>query len=179
MPEAESAGPGSAAADSAAGSGMLKWLWLSAAVLVLDQITKLAASRHLDLYDPLPLLPFLNLTLLHNTGAAFSFLNQAGGWQRWFFVVLALGISVAIVVWLRSLAPRQKLLACGLALILGGAVGNLIDRLFLGYVVDFIDVYYGRWHWPAFNIADSAITIGAGLLILDAFKADPPENQGD
>lgn len=148
---------------------MLKWLWLSFVVLVLDQITKLAIAANMQLYQSIQVLPFFNLTYVHNTGAAFSFLSEAGGWQRWFFAVLAFVISVVITVWLARLKRHETLLAVSLALVLGGAVGNLIDRLAYGYVIDFLDVYYQDWHWPAFNIADSAITIGVALMIAESF----------
>lgn len=148
---------------------MLKWLWLSFVVLVLDQLTKLAVAANMQLYQSIQVLPFFNLTYVHNTGAAFSFLSEAGGWQRWFFAVLAFVISVVITVWLARLKRHETLLAVSLALVLGGAVGNLIDRLAYGYVIDFLDVYYRDWHWPAFNIADSAITIGVALMIAESF----------
>ncbi|PKM36058.1 MAG: signal peptidase II [Gammaproteobacteria bacterium HGW-Gammaproteobacteria-10] len=148
---------------------MLKWLWLSFVVLVLDQITKLAIAASMQLYQSIQVLPFFNLTYVHNTGAAFSFLSEAGGWQRWFFAVLAFVISVVITVWLARLKRHETLLAVSLALVLGGAVGNLIDRLAYGYVIDFLDLYYQDWHWPAFNIADSAITIGVALMIAESF----------
>lgn len=159
----------------------MKWLWLSAVVLVIDQITKLAAEQFLTWGQPVPLLPFLNLTLLYNTGAAFSFLSQAGGWQRWFFIVLAAVISLVLLGWLRKLEAGQRVTAAGLALILGGALGNLIDRLVYGHVVDFIDFYYGSWHWPAFNVADSAITVGAATLIWEGLfgRAPAGARQGD
>ena len=149
---------------------MLRWLWVSVLVVIADQATKALATAHLTFGEPVPLVPFVNLTLLHNTGAAFSFLSGAGGWQRWFFVGLALAVSGAILLWLRKLHLNQSLLAAALALVLGGALGNLWDRVSLGYVVDFIDLYYGHWHWPAFNVADTAITVGAALLILDSFR---------
>ncbi|MBU2569155.1 MAG: signal peptidase II [Gammaproteobacteria bacterium] len=148
---------------------MLKWLWLSFVVLVLDQITKLAVAANMQLYQSIQVIPFFNLTYVHNTGAAFSFLSEAGGWQRWFFAALAFVISVVITVWLARLKRHETLLAVSLALVLGGAVGNLIDRLAYGYVIDFLDVYYQDWHWPAFNIADSAITIGVALMIAESF----------
>lgn len=151
---------------------MLKWLWLSVAVIALDQITKALASAHLVLEVPVPLLPFFNLTLMHNSGAAFSFLSSAGGWQRWFFVVIALAVSVALIWWLRQLQRSQLCLALALALVLGGALGNVWDRIMLGYVVDFVDLYYGSRHWPAFNVADAAITVGAVLLLLDALRSE-------
>lgn len=146
---------------------MLRWLWLSAAVVALDQASKFAASVLLRLHEPVAVAPFFNLTLMHNTGAAFSFLSDAPGWQRWFFSGVALTVSAGIVFWLMRLSRREVWLAAALSLILGGAVGNVWDRLILGYVVDFIDVYYHHWHWPAFNVADSAITVGAAMLVLD------------
>lgn len=145
---------------------MLKWLWLSLLVLILDQASKLAVAGSMELYQSIPLLPMFNLLHVHNTGAAFSFLSDAGGWQRWFFAAMALVISVILTVWLNRLNKQETLLAAALALVLGGAIGNLIDRLAYGYVIDFLDVYYQNWHWPAFNIADSAITVGVILLIL-------------
>ena len=147
----------------------MKWLWLSAVVVFLDQVTKFLATHYLQLHTPLVVLPGVNLTLTHNTGAAFSLLSQAGGWQRWFFVLLTITVSVAIVIWLRNLSHYRRWMGCCLALILGGALGNLCDRVVLGYVIDFVDVYYHELHWPAFNIADSAITIGAIMLIIDSF----------
>jgi signal peptidase II len=146
---------------------MLKWTWLSGLVIVLDQFSKVLAERLLVLYQPVAVLPSFNLTLMYNRGAAFSFLASASGWQRWFFMILSLAISAALVVWLSRLKPGEGWLAAALALILGGAIGNLIDRLFYGHVIDFIQVYYDRWYWPAFNVADSAITVGATLLVLD------------
>lgn len=147
---------------------MLKWIWLSVLVIVLDQFTKFLAGHYLQLHAPVELLSGMSLTLMHNTGAAFSFLSKAGGWQRWFFILLTAIVSIVIVIWLLKLSRQQRWVACALALILGGALGNLYDRVLLGYVVDFIDVYYRDYHWPAFNIADSAITCGAVMLIIDA-----------
>jgi signal peptidase II len=149
---------------------MLKWLWLSAVLVVLDQLTKQLATASLNYAEPVAVMPFFNLTLVHNTGAAFSFLSQAGGWQRWFFAAIALVVSVGIVFWLKRLDRDKLWEALGLALVLAGAVGNLWDRIAYGYVVDFLDFYYGSWHWPAFNVADIAIVIGAGLLIIDALR---------
>jgi len=146
---------------------MLKWLWLSALVLVLDQASKLAVDATMQLYESIPLLPYFNLTYARNTGAAFSLLAQAGGWQRWLFAGLALGISSVIMVWLKRLQRHETLMAVSLSLILGGAIGNLIDRVAYGYVIDFLHVYYQNWHWPAFNVADSAICIGVGLMLLE------------
>lgn len=147
-----------------------KWFGLAALVIIIDQITKYAASSMLLMHEPVAILPFFNFTLMHNPGAAFSFLADQGGWQRWFFAVLALVVSVVLAVWLRRLQAHEKWLALALSLVLGGAVGNLIDRIYHGYVVDFIDVYYNAWHWPAFNIADSAITVGAVMLVIDTFR---------
>jgi len=149
---------------------MLRWLWLAAAVVVLDQISKAVASAELVLYKPLAVLPGFNLTLMHNTGAAFSFLQDASGWQRWFFAAIAVLVSAGIVWWMRKLRPGETWQAVALALILGGALGNLWDRLALGYVVDFIEIYYRHWFWPAFNLADSAISVGAGMLIFDGVR---------
>ena len=149
---------------------MLKYLSLSLVIIIADQISKTVIVNWLDLYETVPVLPFFNLTLAHNSGAAFSFLAGAGGWQRWFFVVLAAVISVVLIIWMRRLAETAKLEAISLALIIGGAIGNVIDRLIYGYVIDFLDVYAGSYHWPAFNLADSAICVGAVLLIIDSFR---------
>jgi len=149
------------------GPSALRWVWLSGLVIALDQLTKHLADALLAWNQPLHLLPSLNLTLVYNTGAAFNFLSDAGGWQRWFFVGLGLVAAVVMVIWLTRLPRRERLGGAAVALILGGALGNVIDRVIYGHVIDFIDVYYGRWHWPAFNLADSAITVGVGLLILD------------
>ncbi len=149
---------------------MLKsWGWLSLLVIVLDQAAKYLAEALLVIHRPIPVLPSFNLMLTYNTGAAFSFLADAGGWQRWFFLSLGLMVSIGLVAWLYRLKPEEKRLAAALALILGGAIGNLIDRAWLGQVIDFIQLYYDHWYWPAFNIADSAITLGATLLVLDSF----------
>ena len=146
------------------------WLWLSLFIVALDQSSKWVVDHTLQLYQSVPLMPSFQLTYLRNEGAAFSFLSSAGGWQRWFFVALALTSSVAIGIWLGRLNRTQTREAIGWAFVLGGAIGNLIDRLVWGYVIDFLDVYYQNWHWPAFNVADSAITVGVGLLLLDAFR---------
>ena len=148
---------------------MLKWLGLSLLVIFLDQVSKLAIAGSMQLYQSIPVMPFFKLTYVHNTGAAFSFLSEAGGWQRWFFATLALVISGVIAVWLARLKHDETLLAVALSLVLGGAIGNLIDRLVYGYVIDFLDVYYQTWHWPAFNIADSAITLGVILMLVESF----------
>lgn len=149
----------------------LKWLWLSLLAILLDQVSKLAVHHSMQLYESIPIVPFFNLTYVHNTGAAFSFLSEAGGWQRWFFAVLALIISCVLAVWLARLKSHETLLAAALSLVLGGAIGNLVDRLWYGYVIDFLDVYVNNWHWPAFNIADSAITLGVGLMLYESIVA--------
>ncbi|MCL4122086.1 UNVERIFIED_CONTAM: hypothetical protein GTU68_010560 [Idotea baltica] len=151
-----------------------RWYLLACLIVVIDQLTKYWVSSVFSYGETLELLPVLNLTLVHNMGAAFSFLSDAGGWQRWFFAIVSLVVSVVLVVWLYRLPARQTLLATALALVLGGAVGNLWDRVVLGYVVDFVDFYYRQYHWPAFNVADSAITLGAVLLILESFLAPKP-----
>lgn len=161
--------------------GALKWLWVTVLVVIVDLLSKALASQYLSLYQPVPVFPGFNITLMHNSGAAFSFLSDAGGWQRWFFTVIALLVSVGIIVWLKRLSSTQVCLAIALALILGGALGNVWDRMTLGYVVDFIQVYYDRWAWPAFNIADSAISVGAVLLVIDSFRGQrkPQESTGN
>jgi len=151
---------------------MLKYLFITIVVIVFDQASKWLMMSWLSLYETVAVMPYFNLTMAHNEGAAFSFLAQAGGWQRWFFIGLALIISALLLVWLAKLKPTEKLEAISLSLILGGAIGNVIDRISYGYVVDFIDLYIGQNHWPVFNIADSAICIGAILLIADSFKSE-------
>lgn len=147
---------------------MIRLLWIAVVVLILDQTSKLLALEVLA-GSPVTVLPFFNLNLTFNTGAAFGFLNQASGWQKWFFIGIAGTISVVIVFMIRGLTRRDLQTAVALSMILGGAVGNLIDRVRLGYVIDFIQLYYQTWSWPVFNIADSAITIGAVLLAMDLF----------
>ena len=146
----------------------LIWLLLSALIVVLDLWTKSLATESLSLYRPVEVTSWLNMTLAHNYGAAFSFLSDAGGWQRWLFTGLASIVTVVLIVWLLRLPAAEKRTAAALCMIIGGAVGNLVDRMAHGYVVDFIDVYYQNWHWPAFNVADSAITGGVILLLLDS-----------
>ena len=156
---------------------MTKWLWISLVIIALDQLTKYFASAHLVLHQPVEVLPVFNLTLMHNSGAAFSFLHDAGGWQRWFFTVLALVVSGLIIAWMRKLTRQERWLAVSYALILGGAIGNVIDRLQHGYVVDFIQVYYNTSYFPTFNIADSAITVGAIMMIIDVFFLQGKRNE--
>ena len=147
----------------------LPWFGLALVVILLDHYTKGLASSGLEYGKPVRVFWWFNLTLQHNTGAAFSILNDAGGWQRYFFSAAAIGISVALAIWLWVMPRGQWLLALGLGLILGGALGNLWDRVALGYVVDFISVHYQGHYFPAFNIADSAISVGAACMLLDSF----------
>jgi signal peptidase II len=145
------------------------WLLLSAFIVLLDQLSKTYITRHFGEFELKSVLPILDITHMHNVGAAFSFLASASGWQRWLFIGLAVGVSVAIIVWLCRLpSSTHGLLAAGLALVLGGALGNVIDRIRLGYVIDFIHFHWDRAYFPAFNVADSAITVGAACLLLDA-----------
>lgn len=146
---------------------MFRFLWITAAVVIADQATKYFALKHL-MRSEIAITPFLNFALAFNTGAAFSFLSDAGGWQNLFFVGVAAVVSIIILFMIRRLGANDLQVAVALMLVLGGAMGNVIDRVRYGYVVDFIDVYYRSWHWPTFNVADSAITIGAILLIMDA-----------
>jgi signal peptidase II len=149
--------------------GAWRWLTLSAVIIALDQWSKNLIARHFGEFEFVTVLPVLQITRMHNVGAAFSFLADASGWQRWFFIVLAVAVGLAILIWILRL-PRNghDLLALGLALVLGGAVGNVLDRLRLGYVLDFIHVHWGSAYFPAFNVADSAISVGAAVLLLDA-----------
>jgi len=145
-------------------------VWLPVAVLsiIADQITKAVILARFELHESVTVLPVLDILRAHNPGAAFSFLAGAGGWQRWFFTLLAIGVSVAILMWLRQLPARRPVLPpLGLALVLGGAIGNVIDRMQHGYVVDFIGVHWNDAWFPAFNVADACITVGAGMLLLD------------
>jgi signal peptidase II len=159
---------------------MLKWLWLSVAVLVADQVTKLWVVAVFELYESVEIIPFLNLTYVQNKGAAFSFLSTAGGWQRWFLTGIAVIAIGVLVVWLRRLKAEEKLLAISMSLVLGGAIGNLYDRIAYGYVIDFIDAHYQGMHWPVFNVADSAIFIGVVLMLIEMFtgsdKKQSPES---
>ncbi|RUM52139.1 MAG: signal peptidase II [Methylococcus sp.] len=149
---------------------MSRWFLLSLLVLIVDQVSKMTVSSSMHLYESIALVPSFQLTYVHNSGAAFSFLSDAGGWQRWFFIALSSVVSVLISIWLVRLPTVLRWQAAGLALVLGGAVGNLVDRVLYGYVIDFLDIYYRSWHWPAFNVADAAITIGAVILLVDSFR---------
>lgn len=143
------------------------WLWLSLFVLVLDQVSKRLIINNLDLFDRIPLVGVLNITRMHNTGAAFSLLSDA---PPWLFAGLAVAVSIGIIIWLRLHPYRERLVAASLSLILGGALGNAIDRVLHGYVIDFIDFHIGTWHYPAFNFADCAIVIGAVLMAVDILR---------
>ena len=158
--------------------GSLTYLWLSAAVIVLDQLSKAAVERGLQLFQSVSVLPVLEITRLHNRGAAFSFLATAAGWQRWVFTALALLVSGVLALWLRRIKRGNAALASAVALILGGALGNVIDRLRLGQVIDFIYAHWNQHYFPAFNVADSCICIGAGLLLLDSWLAGRRHDAG-
>ena len=156
---------------------MLRLLWLSLLVVVLDQWSKHWIVANFREYEVLTVWPVFNLTLVYNTGAAFSFLSDAGGWQRWFFVTVGVLVSLIMVVWLARLQPRERWTALGLALVVGGAVGNLIDRIVLGKVVDFLQWHWQDWYWPSFNLADSAITLGVVLLLIDGLFGERPQEE--
>jgi signal peptidase II len=157
-----------AKSKSAFKSGAGVWLWLGVALVIflLDQLTKIAILGAFQLGESLPITSFFNLVRVHNAGAAFSFLADAGGWQRWFFTGLGT-VAALVMVYLLRMHAGQTLFCLALSLLLGGAVGNVVDRVLYSHVIDFLDFYYGTWHFPAFNVADSAITMGACLLILD------------
>jgi len=146
--------------------GNLRWLWLSFVIIVLDQWTKFLVVKHLSLNSPYAVMPYLNFRLAFNRGSAFSFLSFASGWQIWLLVGVAVIICILILIWLNRIPRRAYWLAISLALIFGGAFGNIIDRLRYGYVVDFVDVYIKNWHYPTFNLADSAICVGVVMLII-------------
>jgi len=150
----------------------LRWLWLTLLCLVLDQITKQWVAGSFDLYESVNILPIFSLTYVHNPGAAFSFLADQGGWQRWFFTAIAAIASIVFIVWLAKTPKSQKLLSIAFALMLSGALGNLIDRVLFGYVIDFLDFHWSENHFPAFNVADSMIFIGAALMILESFISE-------
>ena len=146
----------------------LAWLWVTIIVLAIDRITKYLALEYLPPYSPVPIFPHFNLTLAYNTGAAFSFLGKASGWQIWFFGAIALIVSIGILCWLYKLSSKNRWLSIALTLVVGGALGNLLDRFLYAHVIDFLEFYAGNWYWPAFNIADSAICVGAFMLLIDA-----------
>lgn len=150
----------------------LRWLWLTLLCLVADQVTKQWVAGSFQLYESVNVLPFFSLTYVHNLGAAFSFLADQGGWQRWFFTAIAAIASIIFIVWLAKTPKSQKLLSIAFALMLSGALGNLIDRVLFGYVIDFLDFHWAGNHFPAFNVADSVIFIGAALMILESFISE-------
>ena len=155
----------------------LRWYWVAVFVFIADQLSKQWVLENFDLYESIQLLPFFNFTYVRNYGAAFSFLSDAGGWQRWFFAVIAIGFSTLLTIWLRK--QSHQLIRTNLAytLVIGGALGNLVDRLMHGFVVDFVDFYWKTSHYPAFNIADSAIFVGAILILWEAFKPDVAQTE--
>ena len=156
-------------AGSSGSASVTLWLGIALIVVLFDQISKITMSRLLEFGQSEPVTSFFNLVMVYNKGAAFSFLADQQGWQRYLFAGISLAASL-LIIWMLKRNPSQRLFCWALALILGGAIGNLIDRLAYGHVIDFLDVYLYGWHWPAFNVADSAITIGAGLFILDEFR---------
>jgi len=147
----------------------LQWLWVAFVVVFIDRLSKSVVQKHLGLYETVPVVPHFNITLAYNKGAAFSFLDGAAGWQGWVFGAIAIGVSIAIIAWLAKLSSKQIWLSIALTLVVGGALGNLWDRILFGHVIDFLQVYAGTWYWPSFNVADSAISIGATMLVIDAF----------
>jgi signal peptidase II len=147
---------------------MIRWLWLSLLVILLDQGTKQLAEAMLSYAQPVAVLSFFDLTLLYNKGAAFSFLSDQSGWQRGFFIVLALVVSLVMLIWLSRLKRHEVWQAVALGLIIGGAIGNMMDRILFGHVIDFIHLHYAEHYWPAFNIADSAIFVGVAIMLFDA-----------
>ncbi|MCK4609156.1 MAG: lipoprotein signal peptidase [Gammaproteobacteria bacterium] len=151
------------------GTNCLHWLWLSAAVILLDQGSKALAVAFVPWQQSFAITPFFNLILAHNPGAAFSFLAWGSGWQGWLFGIIAVLVAGFLIHWLAKLPRTETRFAIALALIVGGALGNVIDRIIHGYVIDFLDFHVSVWHWPAFNVADSGITIGAALIILQFF----------
>lgn len=157
----------------------LQWLWITAIFLIIDQISKQWVAGSMELYQSINILPFFNITYAQNHGAAFSFLADQGGWQRWFFTSIAAIASVVFLIWLKRTPKEQPILAASLACMLSGALGNLIDRSLFGYVIDFLDFYVKGYHWPTFNVADSIIFVGAALMIIDSFMQDKANKVND
>jgi signal peptidase II len=154
----------------------IRWLWIAALAITADQLSKLWIQHNMELAQTIKLLPVLNIFRTYNLGAAWSMCEDCGGWQRWAFSALAAGVSLVLLVWLRRLVlSAHRLLALGLTLIVGGALGNLIDRLYLGHVVDFVQVHWGNSYFPSFNVADSCISVGAALVILDSLRESQRE----
>lgn len=158
-------------------NSQLRWLWVSVAIIALDQITKLLANTQLGFQIPVEILPIFNLNLTYNYGAAWSILDDASGWQRWFFLVFAITVSIILVGWLTRLTAEEKLSALAFVLVIGGALGNASDRIFHGYVIDFIQFHYAGWAFPTFNVADSAITIGVVLMLWDSLLHHRKESE--
>jgi len=166
--------------SNASNARFVIWMIVAVVIVIADQLTKWAIVEWVPLYDKIPLNTFINLTHQKNPGAAFSFLADAGGWQRWFLAVLASAVSIVIAVWLWRLRNEgQNILTAGLTLVLGGAIGNLIDRILLGHVTDFIQVLFGSWAFPSFNVADASISVGAALLIIDALFFSGRQERAD
>ncbi|MCK8631798.1 signal peptidase II [Providencia rettgeri] len=155
----------------------LRWLWLTIVIIVADLGIKQLVLSDLNLYEPHPIMPFFNIMYAQNFGAAFSFLADEGGWQRWFFAGIAIGISVILMVMMYRQSVQKRLSNIAYALIIGGAIGNLSDRLVHGFVIDYLDFYVGNWHWPTFNLADMALCIGAALVILEGFLPDKSKQE--
>ncbi|HDN2511483.1 signal peptidase II [Providencia vermicola] len=155
----------------------LRWLWLTIVIIVADLGIKQLVLKDLNLYEPHAVMPFFNIMYAQNFGAAFSFLADEGGWQRWFFAGIAVGISIILMVMMYRQSAQKRLSNIAYALIIGGAIGNLSDRLVHGFVVDYLDIYVGNWHWPTFNLADMAICIGAALVILEGFLPEKPKQE--
>lgn len=160
---------GNGASRGGGAIGLAPWLGIAVIALLIDQVTKLTILKTFQYGEFRPITSFFNLVLIYNKGAAFSFLAAAGGWQRWFFTLLGV-VAAVVIIWLLKRHNGQKMFCTALALILGGALGNVIDRVVYGHVVDFLDFYVGNWHWPAFNIADSCIVVGAVLLVIDELR---------
>jgi signal peptidase II len=158
-------------------NSQLRWLWVSVAIIALDQITKLLANTQLGFHMPVEILPIFNLNLTYNYGAAWSILDDASGWQRWFFLIFAITVSIILVGWLTRLSADEKFSALAFVMVIGGALGNASDRIFHGYVIDFIQFHYGGWAFPTFNIADSAITIGVVLMLWDSLLQHRKESE--
>ncbi|MES3025621.1 MAG: signal peptidase II [Pseudomonadota bacterium] len=152
-----------------AGAGMLPWLGIAAIVILADQLTKIVITKLFVHYESMPVTSFFNLVLVYNPGAAFSFLGNAGGWQRWFFTAIGV-VAVAVMLQMLRKNPSQRLFCWSLALIMGGAIGNVIDRIAYGHVIDFLDFHYAGIHFPAFNVADSAICVGVALFVIDELR---------
>jgi signal peptidase II len=155
----------------------LRWLWLSLLVIVLDRATKLIVLNHFDVMEVLRITPFFNLTLTFNRGAAFSFLSAGSGWQVWIFGAIAMVISIVLIFWLRKIFYRQTWLAAAISLVIGGALGNLSDRIHYGYVIDFLQFHWGSLYYPVFNLADSCICVGAFMLVLDSLLSTRRKRQ--